>query len=194
MRVIGGRFKKRKLAHLGAKGIRPTGDRCREAIFNILGPRTQGATVLDLFAGTGALGIEAVSRGAVSADFIDHASEALMVIRRNVGLCGIESQTRILSWDIRKNLNCIASPLPLYSLVFMDPPYGKHLIAPALTHLLEAGCLKHGARVVVEHAAEESVSQIDVAPHPVHGYRSVFTLLDQRRYGKTLVSFLAYML
>jgi 16S rRNA (guanine966-N2)-methyltransferase len=120
---------------------RPTTDRIRESLFNILAGSIQDRRVLDLFAGTGALGIEAISRGAASAVFVDQARAALAAIRRNIRDLGLDARTRIIHWDIRKNLNCLASDPQAFDLVFMDPPYETHAVAPALRALISSGAM-----------------------------------------------------
>jgi 16S rRNA (guanine966-N2)-methyltransferase len=177
-------LKGRKLFSIRGAHIRPTADRTREAIFNILGLRVRGAVVLDLFAGTGALGLEALSRGAQSAFFIENNKQVLSLLTRNIVASGVESNATTVQWDIAKNLKCIQSIEPVFNLVFMDPPYGKHLVAPTLSNLHDSSCLKKKARVIIEHSLIEAVSD-GAGP---------FKFLDQRRYGKTLVSFLSYML
>ena len=164
--------------------IRPTADRLRESIFNILSHRVRNAVVLDLFAGTGALGIEALSRGAESAVFVDNNPGALSVIRRNITSCSFEKQAQIIKWDIRKNLNCLKSASTTFDLVFMDPPYNRGMVKPALLNLEKTGSLATGARLVVEHSPLEPI------PDPVF----MFEITDKRKYGKTLVSFLTYMI
>jgi len=181
LRVIGGKLRGRKLSSLRGAAIRPTADRHREAIFNILVGRIQGAVVLDLFAGTGALGIEALSRGAKFAVFIDHHKDAISVIARNLKLCLFEDRSKIIKWDIAKNLNCICMTDQKFDLIFMDPPYKKNLVGAALLHLQHAQALAGGARIVVEHSPYETITPDFCA----------YEILDQRKYGKTLVSFLA---
>jgi 16S rRNA (guanine966-N2)-methyltransferase len=139
--------------------------------------------VLDLFAGTGALGIEALSRGAQSAVFIDISNPSVSILRKNLTGLSVESSTRVIRWDLAANLNCLISMPQAFDLVFMDPPYQKNLIKPVLDHLHTSQCLESGARVVVEHSQREPVE-----PDPV-----LFDIVDHRKYGKTLVSFLKYM-
>ena len=165
---------------LAGRDIRPTADRLREAIFNILGETVKGARVLDLFAGTGALAIEALSRGARSAVLIDRSRAAIKLMRRNLSACRLDEKARVICWDIRRNLKCLSSRPREYDLVFMDPPYGRDIVMPALDALLASGALAEKARLVVEHAADDTVSR-----------RSRLRLDDQRRYGRTRVTFLA---
>ena len=183
-RIIGGNLKGKKLHPVHGDLIRPTGDRQRESIFNILSGNVRGAVVLDLFAGTGALGIEALSRGADYAVFIDVHKIALSHLGRNLRSCGLKDQASVIRWNIQKGLGCLNSARLTFSLVFMDPPYNKDYLEPTLEHLYRSGCLENGAVIVVEHAPAEPIPEKDI----------VYTLYDQRRYGKTLVSFLHYMI
>jgi len=186
MRIIGGQFKGKKLHTFRGKDIRPTSDRLRESIFNILRNRVRNAIVLDLFAGTGALGIEALSRGAQSAVFIDNYKRAILLIQRNILACGLDNISIIHHWNIKKSLNCIRSSGPtsgpVFDLIFMDPPYTKYMVKPTLDHLKYTQALAQNACIVVEHSMEECIP--DVRPD--------FTCTDQRKYGKTFVSFLTY--
>src|SRR3954447_10928176 len=154
MRVVGGRLKGRSLASPSSREIRPTADRLRESLFNILvhayGDPIGGARVLDLFAGTGALGIEALSRGAGFALFVDNGLEARALLRNNIealGLGGGKKVSRRDATDLGP-----AHPVEPFSLVFLDPPYGKGLAEKALASLRSGGWLTAGAMLVVEEA------------------------------------------
>ncbi|AQV00237.2 16S rRNA (guanine(966)-N(2))-methyltransferase RsmD [Desulfococcus multivorans] len=182
LRIISGRLRGRKLLPIRGNAVRPTSDRVREAIFNIIGRNIAEARVLDLFAGTGAMGIEALSRDARSAIFIDNRKASVAAVRKNLEHLGLTERSRVVLWDIDRNLNCLTPHEPDIHLVFMDPPYHKNLIGPALFHLRQRRILAPGALVVVEHAASEPL------PEQLSGY----DLSDQRKYGKTLVSFLNY--
>lgn len=183
MRVVGGRLK--GLALAGPKGgaIRPTSDRLREAVFNILvhshGDPVSGARVLDLCAGTGAMGIEALSRGARSAVFIDISAEARAIIRRNLEAAGIMGLARISKRDAA-HLGP-AGAQGGFTLVFLDPPYGKRLAAQALRSLVKGEWLADGALVVVEEAADAA---LDVPA----GYSG----METRDYGDTRVHMLRF--
>lgn len=182
MRVIGGTLRGRKLAAPRGRSIRPTSDRVREALFNILGSKPFDATVLDLFAGTGALGIEALSRGATQAVFIDKTPSNLSVLRKNIAMCGLEQCSNILQWGIVKNLKCLHAYPRTFNLAFLDPPYGRDMIEPALRHLIEADLLAHGACIVVEQDAREKA--ISTGPE--------IQREDERRYGRTRLTFLSF--
>lgn len=184
LRVIAGELKGRKLQTAPGLRTRPTAERTREAIFSILGPTVQQAHVLDLFAGTGAYGIEALSRGAASALFIEFDRQACAVLTGNIRTCGMADRARVQRWNASRNLNCLRNHVPQFELVFMDPPYGRGLVEPALAHLHQARCARGGALLVIEQDRD------DPLPEPARPYR----LRDQRRYGRTLVSFFTYVL
>lgn len=182
MRIIGGELRGKKLATLRGMAIRPTADRTREAIFNIIAAKVDGANVLDLFAGTGALGIEALSRGAARAVFIDNAAESIKTIEKNTTACRMQDRARVIRWDIIRNLNCLGpGASPAFDIVFMDPPYNSNAVAPTLRHLAHSNALAPGATVIVEHAPSEAITDLP------NGLSHV----DQRKYGKTLVSLLS---
>ena len=183
LRIIGGKFKGRRLRAVRGTRTRPTSDRTREAIFNIITSEVRNTRVLDLFAGTGALGLEALSRGAQSAVFIDISRQSLSVLQENLAGLSLESPNRVIRWDLTKNLNCLLSMPQAFDLVFLDPPYNKNLIIPVLNHLRISQSLANSARIIVEHSQRE----------PFEPDRLAFEFVDQRRYGKTLVSFLNYV-
>jgi 16S rRNA (guanine966-N2)-methyltransferase len=154
MRVVGGRLKGRNLASPASRDIRPTADRLRESLFNILihayDNPVEGARVLDLFAGTGALGIEAVSRGAKFTLFVDNGAEARALLRNNVEALGLGGVTKVYRRDAT-DLGP-AHPVEPFSLVFLDPPYGKGFAELALASSRDGSWLVPGALVVVEEA------------------------------------------
>ena len=182
MRIVGGTLKGSRLAAPASDRVRPTSDRTREAVFNILthgidGFDIEGARVLDLFAGTGALGLEALSRGARSCLFVDDHAESRALIRRNVETLALTGVTRIFRRDATRLGP--AERMGPFDLVFADPPYGKGLAERALASAQEGGWLAPGAVVVVEESAEAELS----APEG-------FAEIDRRRYGDTQVVFL----
>jgi 16S rRNA (guanine966-N2)-methyltransferase len=183
MRIIGGSLRGLKLAEVGdgdsSAHLRPTSDRVREAIFNLIinggyGDPVGGAQVLDLFAGTGALGLEALSRGAAHAVFVDDGTAARALLKRNIELTRSADRTDSLRRDASK---LGANRRQRHGLVFLDPPYGKGLGEKALASAVAGGWLEPGALVVWEEGS---------APLPPNG----FTLLDQRKYGDTVVTML----
>lgn len=176
MRIIGGKLRSRPIAGPKSDAVRPTADRLREALFNILthsyGDPVTGARVLDLFAGTGALGIEAISRGAAYALFVDEGVEARALLRDNIESLGLGGVTRIFRRDATRLGP--AHPLEPFSLVFLDPPYGKGLAEKSLISAREGGWLKSDALIVVEEAVDAGFK----APEK-------FIELERRRYDDT---------
>jgi 16S rRNA (guanine966-N2)-methyltransferase len=181
MRVIAGRLRGRNIEGPKSQAIRPTADRLRESLFNILmhaySDPVRGARVLDLFAGTGALGIEAISRGAAFTLFVDDGTEARAILRQNVEALGLGGSTRIFRRDAA-NLGP-AHPVEPFSLVFADPPYGKSLAVKALASAREGGWLTPQALIVVEEAASAGFQ----APEG-------FEELERRAYDDTEFVFL----
>jgi 16S rRNA (guanine966-N2)-methyltransferase len=181
MRIVGGDLRGRPLAAPRDRAIRPTTDRTREAVFNVLAHRfpekLAGARVLDLFAGTGALGLEALSRGAAYALFIEESAEGRGLIRTNVEAFGLTGRTKIF----RRDATALgeAGTVAPFGLLFADPPYGKGLGERALQSARAGGWLAPGALCVVE---EKAAAPFD----PGKG----FTLLDERGYGETAIRFL----
>ena len=183
LRIIAGDLKGRKLRSVHGTKTRPTATRTREALFNILASQTPDSRVLDLFAGTGAFGIEALSRRADAAVFIDIDHDSISALQASVESLALERQTKIIRWDLIKNLDCLNSLSIAFDLVFMDPPYMKNMIEPTLRNLHISQSLVSGTRVIVEHSHRE----------PVLAEQLPFEIADHRKYGKTLVTFLDYV-
>jgi len=182
MRIVGGKFKGQSLAAPSGRDTRPTSDRVREAIFNILAHGTaavplEGARVLDLFAGTGAMGLEALSRGAKFCQFVDDDVEARGIIRRNADALGVTGSCRIWRRDAARLGP--SGPQPPFTLVFIDPPYGKALGDRALHSLVEGRWLAPKAIAVLEESARAKIS----VPEEL-------SIVDERTYGDTKVVFL----
>jgi 16S rRNA (guanine(966)-N(2))-methyltransferase RsmD len=146
MRIIAGAFKGRRLRAPSGLAVRPTSDRLRETLFNVLGPGIAGARVLDGYAGTGALGLEAISRGAASATFVERDPRALRVIQENIRLCGAAAACRIIRGDV------LRAPLAAqgFDLVLLDPPYDVTDLEAIAAR--GAGLVGPGGRLVIEHA------------------------------------------
>ena len=180
MRIIAGTARGRRLYSPAKKKrslIRPTSDRAREALFNIISQRINGALVLDLFAGTGALGLEALSRGAAHCLAIDNSPESLRLIRANSAACSFADKLTLVKRDLRKGLGFLQSMVSDqgFSLVFLDPPYGRKLSLRLLEELADRALVAAGARVIVEEAAE-----VILPERP-----GCLTLEDKRVYGET---------
>ncbi|MBI3452906.1 MAG: 16S rRNA (guanine(966)-N(2))-methyltransferase RsmD [Rhodospirillales bacterium] len=190
MRVVGGKHRGRKLAAPADERIRPTSDRARESLFNILAhgrfapggiSAVQDARVLDAFCGTGALGLEALSRGAAHAVFIDSDKAALDLVRANIVALGETGHALVRPADaVRPGKLPAGAPGPC-TVAFLDPPYGSGLAGQALAALAENGWLADGAVCVVETAAQEALA---LPPR--------FAAIDERRYGKAKLTFLRY--
>ncbi len=156
-RVIAGRLGGRTLVAPAGASTRPTSDRVREALFSILGD-LEGATVLDLFAGTGALGIEALSRGASHATFVENARPALRALAQNLETLGLGSKARVLTTSVERALSAMSWGPEAFDVVFLDPPYREvrdGSFDPALAKAIDASLaasLRGGGRVVLEHA------------------------------------------
>lgn len=176
MRIVGGEFRGRILAAPRTHTIRPTSDRLREAVFNILShgypEALEGARVLDLFAGTGALGLEALSRGARFCTFVDDSAEARGLIRANIDALGLGGRSRLFRRDAARLGDCGANEP--FSLAFLDPPYRKGLAERCLDSLSKGKWLSANALVMIEEAADV---QLALPPE--------FILCEQRVYGDT---------
>lgn len=179
MRIVAGKFKGRSIEGPASLATRPTSDRVRESLFNILahgieGFSIDGARVMDLFAGTGALGLEALSRGAKFCQFVDEGAEARGIIRNNADACGAIGQCKIWKRDATGLGNC--APQSPFDLVFIDPPYGKGLGETAIASLLSGQWLSPQAVVVLEEAEKAVIEE-----------QAALRLLDTRTYGDTQI-------
>jgi 16S rRNA (guanine(966)-N(2))-methyltransferase RsmD len=172
VRVVAGRFGGRRLVAPPGDATRPTSDRVREALFSVLGPAVAGARVLDLYAGSGALGIEALSRGAAAAVFVDRSPAAIVAIRANLDALGIEADVR--RRHAREAVHAAAARQEAYDLVFLDPPYRRSAeLGRELSEALPA-VLAPGARVVSESDRRDRLAL-------------ALPLTDERRYGDTVI-------
>jgi 16S rRNA (guanine966-N2)-methyltransferase len=178
MRIIAGQYRGRTLATPSSQAVRPTSDRLRESIFNILmhsyDDAIEGARVLDLFAGTGALGIEALSRGAAHALFVDDSTEGRGLLRENIERLGLGGITKVFRRDATKMGPC--HPHAPFNLVFCDPPYRKGLGEKALASARAGGWIVPGALIIFEEAADADVALPEG-----------FEELDRRAYGDTQI-------
>ena len=170
MRVIAGKYKGRKLASPDNYDIRPTSDKAKEALFSILTNEVPGARVLDLFAGTGALGIEALSRGAQSCVFCDSSRTAISLVKQNLAHCAVEEEARVRAGDYRTSLENLPGT---FDIILMDPPYGKGLLDDAFRIISERGLLAEDGVIVAELRKEEDL------PDEMYG----FIKQKERRYG-----------
>ncbi|NBS35207.1 MAG: 16S rRNA (guanine(966)-N(2))-methyltransferase RsmD [Methylocystaceae bacterium] len=183
MRIVGGALRGRGLTTPRSQAIRPTSDRLRESIFDILfhafGDPITNANVIDLFAGTGALGLEALSRGAKRCLFVDEGAQARALLRANIDALALGGVTRVFRRDATRLGE--APKGEMFSLAFLDPPYGKNLVEPCLNALSQGLWLTDQAILLVEESAASKI----ILPQN-------FTLLDHRRYGDTQINFLVF--
>jgi 16S rRNA (guanine966-N2)-methyltransferase len=184
MRIVGGALKGRALTAPKHDGLRPTSDRVRESVFNILEHGVDAAglrsgRVIDLFSGTGALGLEALSRGADFALFVDDAAQARALIRQNIEAFGLTGVSKIFRRSAT-DLGPVGTMQP-FDLAFLDPPYNKGLGEQALECLASGGWLHDGAVVVLEESSKAEIAKVEG-----------FAVVDQRQYGDTVTRFLTF--
>jgi 16S rRNA (guanine966-N2)-methyltransferase len=158
VRIIAGIWRGRKLRFPSANTLRPTPDRVRETLFNWLAADIAGATCLDLFSGSGALGFEALSRGAQSVTMIDRAPEACEQLKTNASLLGIENHTEIITSDALAWLK--SQPARHFDIIFLDPPYHQEMIAPCIDLLNKQGCLQANCWIYLESAVDEKFPEM----------------------------------
>jgi 16S rRNA (guanine966-N2)-methyltransferase len=178
LRVISGRLKGKKLFALKGLSLRPTSDRVKEAIFDLLQKFPPGERVLDLFAGTGALGIEALSRGAKRAVFVEESSRSGDILRRNIEACHLDDQAEVLLREVAAGLKVLEERQGVFDVIFLDPPYGKGLACRTLQALARSSLLSPDALIVAEHSPHEDLASIPSLER-----------IDWRKYGGTEVSF-----
>ncbi len=178
MRIIGGEARGRTLVAPPGSGTRPTQDYVRESLFNILAPRVPGARVMDCFAGTGALSLEALSRGAAFAALMEKNRQALSAIRRNIEAVGCGDRLLLLPGDWRDGLARLSGQPP-FDLLFLDPPYRMTETGGMLSRIVASGLAAGDALFVVEHRRGQ-------APSLPEG----LAFRDRRRYGETEISFI----
>ncbi len=178
MRIIAGTHKSLRLKTPKGKDIRPALDKVKEAIFNILWS-VEGLRVLDCFAGTGNLGLEALSRGAVHATFIDSGREAINLIRKNIAICKFEDRCRVLPYAALAALAKLGVEGAQFDLIFVDPPYNRDLVNPSIAAVADHHLLAPDGQIICEHFPKEILT-------PPESYQ----LVDERKYGQTVISFL----
>lgn len=175
MRIIAGDYKGRRLYSPLDDKIRPTSDKVKEAVFSILTNEICDSRVLDLFAGTGNLGLEALSRGAQHCWFADSSRESLRLLRQNIAYCRAEEYSTVLAGDFRKVLARMEGEV---DVIFLDPPYGKDMLPDCFQLISQYGLLAEGGRIIAEHRREESL------PQQLGGFEK----LKERKYGNVVIS------
>lgn len=177
MKVIGGRAKGKKIYLPKGGRLRATSDRIKESLFNIL-PLVEGKSFLDLYAGTGNIGIEAVSRGAIKTVFIEEHPLMINAITRNLERCGFSAGCEILRIKVESGIRILAKKKEQFDIIFADPPYMKDCVEQTLHILSGVSLISEGGIVVIEHSFRETSRETDT-----------IILTDQRKYGDTMLSF-----
>ena len=185
MRITGGTVKGQRLATVRWPDIRPTADMVRGSIFNIVGQDLNDLLVLDLFAGSGSLGIESLSRGAKTCVLIDNSRRSLAIVRKNIAMCGFKEKSIVLKADLPKGLNQVKNyGYEQFDLVFMDPPYGSGYVTPTMTKLIQETLLHQDGVIVVERSTRST----DSLPSRIQGLK----LNQSKTYGSTIVGFYGF--
>jgi len=164
MRVITGTARGRRLKELEGMETRPTTDRVKEGLFNILQFDIEGRKILDLFAGTGQLGIECLSRGADSAVFVDRRADAVKLIRDNLKTTELTENARVVAGDSMEYLKGLREK---FDIIFLDPPYAAGLLEEAISHITEFDILSPHGIIVAEHPVEKALPAVK-APYRLH--------------------------
>lgn len=179
MRIIGGASKGRKLVRPKDQTIRPTSDRVKESLFNIIQKKLEGKTVLDLYAGTGNLGIEALSRGARKTIFVEKERQALRILQRNLAQLHLKGQSEIIPKDANQAIGILKQRGESFDLILMDPPYQKGLVQKTLEKLISHPIHHPDSLLIIEHHRREPL------PDTME-----WDLIQKRCIGDTVLSFL----
>lgn len=176
MRIIAGDYKGRVLCSPGDRRVRPTSDKVKEALFSIIGYKIIDSVCMDLFAGTGNLGLEALSRGAKKCYFADHSGESIKIIKENIKICRGEDYSVVIHGDYKKVLSNVSEKM---DIIFLDPPYEKDMFEDIMIHIRENDILSEKGFLVCEHSNDVAM------PEEISGYCKT----KERRYGKVVLSF-----
>jgi 16S rRNA (guanine966-N2)-methyltransferase len=179
MRIVAGRAKGRRIHAPRGRDVRPTADRVREALFSSISSRLPGARVLDLFAGTGALGLEALSRGARAAVFVEQDVTTARLLRQNIDVCGMTPFSQVIRRDALAAVRQLAKQHAVFDIIFLDPPYRGPMLENVLYRLLETPLLEEEFLIVAEHP--------EALPPKLP---NELTIVSTRHYGKTVLSFI----
>ena len=183
MRIIAGKYKGRRLRAFKGQRIRPTSDRVREALFSILGDKVRGSLVLDLFAGSGGLGLEALSRGADKVVFVEKASSAREIIRDNITALSAESSCEVIPGDYRNALRSLGNKNVSFDIIFVDPPYQdteNGAVEIILSQIGESDTLREDGLVVIEHSSRVGINFSDIP----------WEMIQSKKYGRSCLSIL----
>ncbi len=179
LRVISGEARGHKLKTLKGSATRPTSDRVKESLFNIVSGYIQGSEVLDLFAGSGSLGIEALSRGAAYAVFADKSKESCGIIKENLAFTKFAEKSEVLFMGFTEALVKLASEGKKFDIVFLDPPYNKNFIQETLKNLAKNDIIRDGGILIAEHHIDDELPE----------YSGKLKISRKQKYGDTVISF-----
>jgi 16S rRNA (guanine(966)-N(2))-methyltransferase RsmD len=178
LRIIAGISRGRKLVSPKDSSIRPTGDRVKEALFSMIDAHLPGSKVLDLFAGTGSLGLEALSRGAEFATFVENSPKSLELLKKNIELAGFKAQSEVIYKDALRAAAAFGKSGRVFDIIFVDPPYKENLYEKVLSSIENYGIIRNGGLVVVEYPAAMAINEAKVRFIPVRS----------KRYGNTAIN------
>ncbi|MFZ5974302.1 MAG: 16S rRNA (guanine(966)-N(2))-methyltransferase RsmD [Bacillota bacterium] len=181
MRIIAGSARGRRIETLHGYETRPTADRVKESVFSILQSRLAGAHVLDLFAGSGALGLEALSRGAAHAVFADNSLDCVRLIRKNADKLGFAARCTVIHGGFERALGRLQAESKRFDIAFLDPPYRMGILPKALELLFTKKLMLQGAVVACEHDTDTVLED---------NVRMGYIVCDRRRYGSTGYTFI----
>jgi 16S rRNA (guanine(966)-N(2))-methyltransferase RsmD len=179
MRIIGGEARGRRLFVPATFAVRPTADRIKEAFFNIIGP-VDGKTFIDFFSGSGSVGIEALSRGALKAVFVENSRIPSDAVRKNLNLCGYADKSEILAEDFIKAIRRFHQRSETFDVLFADPPYDRGIVSLTLAHLGDGALMTNGGLLTIQHSVREVAAMKNSGK---------VVLTDRRQYGDTILSF-----
>ena len=181
MRIISGEFRSRKLVFPKNKRTRPMTDRAKEMIFNILGQTVQGTTVLDLFAGSGSLGLEALSRGAKEVVFVENGTWAVKTIYQNLERLRLNKNASVMTQDVFKALKRLEREEKKFALIFLDPPYNQGVVKKILIQLECSDIVTPLTQIVLHHSRQEKLPET----------LERLEVLREKRFGQACLSFLS---
>ena len=179
MRIIAGEFSSRKLITREGNETRPTLDKVKEAVFSSLGTYFESGTVLDLYAGSGAIGLEALSRGMQKAIFVDSSHDAIRVVKENINALKVSDRCRVLNMKALAALTILQEENVKIDLIYLDPPYAKQRMNDILAFLDSSDIIKHGSLIVLESGKEDS---FDVDLNRIYKYK-------EKVYGITRITY-----
>ena len=184
MRIIGGAAGGKRIASPKGTRVRPTPDMIREALFNIL-QNVEGTSFIDLFAGTGSVGLEALSRGAARVLFVEKNVRTALQITQTLKTLNFDDRAEVFVGDVRTGISRLAGKGEESDVVFADPPYEQDYISRTIQYCLGGGIMADGGMMVLQHSIRE--------PLGLHSPHDRLTLLREKRYGDTVLSFLRYL-